>query len=217
MRGVYYKERSTRVIQPMLDGMFDVGTRGLVQAHFLVDAITSASSGSGAANAVPFTEKRYEGGGSYTHELDGPTDSWVNKVRVGGESKYSTESDYTSLYGGARVEADVAQKNATLGAGGGISSDTITNKGAQSPLGGPLLRCDVTSQAMASSSCGLTSYDGYLSASQILSKNIVVGVNYDIAKLDGFQANAYRQVITAGGLVPETHPELSWARARRSR
>ncbi len=205
MRTEYYKERATRVIQPMIDGMFDVGSRGLIQAHFLVDAITSASAGSGAANAQPFTERREEGGGSYTHELDGPKDSWVDKVRVGGETKYSTESDYTSFYGGARVEADVAQKNATLAAGGGISSDTITNAGAQSPMGGPLLRCDVTSMA-TSSSCGLTTYVGFLSASQILSKNIVVGATYDIAKLDGFQSNAYRQVITAGGLVPETHP-----------
>ena len=83
-RDVYYKERSTRVIQPMLDGMFDAGERGLVAAHFLVDAITSASAGSGAANAVPFTERRYEIGGGYTHELDGPHGSWIDKLRIGG-------------------------------------------------------------------------------------------------------------------------------------
>jgi hypothetical protein len=204
-RAVYYKERSTRVMQPMLDGMFDAGERGLINAHFLVDAITSASAGSGAANAMPFTERRYEGGASYTHELDGPKDSFIDKVRVGGEGKYSTESDYESLYGGARIELDVGKKNATVGLGGGLSHDTVTNAGAQSPMGGPMLLCDVTSMAQ-SASCPLTVYSGFASASQIVSKNAVVSLSYDIAKLDGFQANAYRQVITAGGLEPEKHP-----------
>ncbi|MEO6774674.1 MAG: DUF3570 domain-containing protein [Kofleriaceae bacterium] len=217
-RGVYYKERSTRVMQPMLDGMFDAGARGLVNAHFLVDAITSASAGSGAANAAPFTERRYEGGLGYTHELDGPKDSWIDKLRIGGDSKYSTESDYTSFYLGARLEADVAQKNATIALGGGVSSDTVTNAGAQSPMGGPLIQCDVTSPATAAE-CGLTTYGGYASVSQIVSKDALVAVSYDLAKLDGYQANPYRTAITASGLVPEVHPNSrlrqSWAASAR--
>ncbi|MFT3692516.1 MAG: DUF3570 domain-containing protein [Kofleriaceae bacterium] len=205
VRGVYYKERATRVVQPMLDGMFDAGTRGVVTAHFLVDAITSASAGSGANNATPFTERRYEGGFGYTHEFDGPTDSWLDKVRVGGDTKYSTESDYTSFYLGGHVDADVAQKNAVLSLGGGVSSDTITNAGAQSPMGGPQIQCDVTSTAMANE-CSLTSVFGTASASQILSKDALVALAYDIAYLDGYQANPYRTVVTASGLVPEVHP-----------
>lgn len=205
-RGAYYKERSTRVVQPMLDGMFDVGARGTVNAHFLVDAITSASAGSGAANAAAFTERRYEGGGSYTHELDGPAAlQWLDKLRLAGDTKYSTESDYRSFYAGARVEADVAQKNAVIGFGGGVATDSISNAGAQSPLGGPLLQCSNASTALADH-CALTTYSGFVSASQILSKTALVGVTYDIAKLDGYQANPYRQVITNGGLYPELHP-----------
>src|SRR5215475_1780893 len=69
VRGVYYKERATRVMQPMLDGMFDAGVHGVVTGHFLVDAITSASASSGAVNAVPFNELRYEGGVGYALEL----------------------------------------------------------------------------------------------------------------------------------------------------
>lgn len=217
-RGVYYKERSTRVVQPMLDSMFDAGERGLVTAHFLVDAITSASAGSGAANAQPFTERRYEGGIGYIHELDGPHGSWIDKLRLGGDSKYSTESDYTSFYLGARVEADVAQKNATIALGGGISSDNVTNAGAQSPMGGPLIQCDVTSPATATE-CSLNTYAGFVSVSQILSKDALVAVSYDIAKLDGYQANPYRTAITASGLVPEVHPNArlrqAWAASAR--
>jgi hypothetical protein len=207
-RGVYYLERSTRVIQPMLDGMFDVGTRGLLQAHLLVDAITSASAGSGAANNVAFTEKRYEAGAAYTHELDAPRSlSFVDDFRLTGESKVSTESDYRSLYGGARVEADLAQKNAVVGLAGGISADRIDNSGAQSPMGGPLLLCQGDTMAVHKS-CPLTTYLVSATASQILSPNALVAVTYDFIDMHGFQSNAYRQVVTSGGFFPEKHPFL---------
>src|SRR6478672_11067788 len=89
MRGVYYKERSTRVVQPMLDGMFDVGTRGLVTGHLLVDAITSASASAGAVSPQePFTENRYEAGVGYAHELDGPDDTIIDLIRLAGDAKY---------------------------------------------------------------------------------------------------------------------------------
>jgi len=203
-RAVYYKEKSTRVIQPMLDGMFDVGTRGLLQAHLLVDAITSASPGSGAAGAA-FTEKRYEAGGRYTHELDGPRDSIIDLFRVSGEGKFSTESDYRSIYVGARGEAELAQKNVVVGIGGGVSSDKVENTGAQSPMGGPLLLCEGDLTAMHTS-CPMTSYLASASYSQIVSRNALVSVTYDFNDLQGFQSNAYRQVVTSGGFVPEKHP-----------
>lgn len=203
-RAVYYKERSTRVVQPMLDGMFDVGTRGLLQAHLLVDAITSASAGSGAAGPA-WTEKRYEAGARYTHELDGPRDSIIDLFRVSGEGKFSTESDYRSIYAGARGEAELAQKNAVIGLGIGVSSDRIDNSGAQSPMGGPKLQCEGDLTAIHAS-CPLTSYLASASYSQIVSKNAVVAVTYDLNDLQGFQANAYRTVVVFDTLLPEKHP-----------
>src|SRR4051812_37123040 len=80
MRGVYYKERSTRVIQPMLDAMFEAGAHGMVSGHFLVDAITSASPASGAIS-TPFSEQRLEAGGGYVHELEGPEGSFLDVLR----------------------------------------------------------------------------------------------------------------------------------------
>ena len=67
LRGVYYKERATRVMQPMLDAAVEAGERGLVTGHLLVDAITSASQSSGAVNTEPFTENRYEAGIGYAY------------------------------------------------------------------------------------------------------------------------------------------------------
>jgi hypothetical protein len=212
MRGVYYKERSTRVMQPMLDGMFEVGARGLVTAHVLVDAITSASAGSGTANAVPFSEKRYEAGAGYTQELDGPAGSIIDKIRVGGDARFSTESDYRSIYFGPRAEADLAQKNMTLGIGGGLSSDRVDASGAASALGSIKLLCkdDVEhgiTKAM-SDSCPLTVYNAYATVAQIVSKDAVVGATYDIAYLDGYQSNPYRSAIVPAenGFEHERHP-----------
>lgn len=194
MRGVYYKERATRVMQPMLDGVFDVGTHGIVNAHMLVDAITSASASSGADNAMPFTENRVEGGAGYTHDLD--------PVRVGAQLRYSTESDYKSFYAGVRAEMDLAQKNATLGAGFGVSKDQISAASAQGPAI-PTLACSPTESA---TTCDLTTMSGYLAVSQILSRTTVLGLTYDIAKLDGYQSNPYRTALADDGIAPERHP-----------
>jgi hypothetical protein len=194
-RGVYYKERATRVVQPMLDGMFDAGSHGIITGHFLVDAITSASASSGASNALPFTERRYEAGLGGALEL--------GSVTLAADGKYSTESDYESKYVGARVELDLGQKNTVLGLGGGISFDTVSAAAAQGPSM-PTLRCSAADPA--ETSCPLRVYAVYGSASQIVSRNAVIGVSVDIGTLDGYQSNPYRQAIAGERLVSERHP-----------
>jgi hypothetical protein len=195
-RGVYYKERATRVMQPMLDAMFDAGANGVVTSHFLVDAITSASASSGAVNATAFTEQRYEGGAGYTHTFD-----WIS---LGGDAKYSTESDYRSIYVGGHGQLELDQKNTVLGLGGGASFDTVTAQAAQGPFR-PTLRCDAGHPT--ETECALDVYSVYASASQILSRNAVVGISVDISTLRGFQSNPYRQAIVGEALVPERHPD----------
>lgn len=209
LRGVYYKERSTRVIQPMLDAMFEVGVHGLATGHLLVDAITSASASSGAAMAEPFTERRFEAGGGYAHELAGPDGSFVDLLRIGGDAKASSEPDYTSYYAGVRAEAELAQKNATVGLGGGVSFDTLDASGSQGGgsglVGGLQLQCPGDMLA-TSDQCDLRTYAMYASVSQLLSKNALVGVSYDLSRQTGFLANPYRQVIVSPVPVPERHP-----------
>ncbi|HEU0037227.1 MAG TPA: DUF3570 domain-containing protein [Kofleriaceae bacterium] len=195
-RGVYYKERATRVMQPMLDGMFEVGARGMIDGHLLVDAITSASASAGAADAVAFTERRYEAGGGYTHQLD-------HGLKLGGEAKYSTESDYKSLYAGARGELELFQKNTTLGLGGGVSYDTIS-AGTGGGLAQPTIECEPG--ATESQTCNLTALALYASASQLITPQAVLGASIDIARLDGYQSNPYRTAIAGNELVPERHP-----------
>jgi hypothetical protein len=195
VRGVYYKERATRVMQPMLDAMFDAGSHGIITGHFLVDAITSASASSGAADAAPFTEQRYEGGLGYAHELGALT--------LAGDAKFSTESDYRSLYAGARAQLELNQKNTVLGLGGGASIDTVSAAAAQGPSM-PTLRCDA--QHPAQTECPLDVYSAYGSVGQILSRDAVFGVSADVSTLRGYQSNPYRQAIVGEALVPERHP-----------
>jgi hypothetical protein len=195
VRGVYYKERATRVVQPMLDAMFDAGVHGVATGHFLVDAITSASASSGASDSAPFTEKRYEGGLGYAHQ--------IGSLTVAIDGKYSTESDYRSIYGGLRMQLELGQKNTVLGLGGGISADTVSAAAAQGPAPMVTLRCDAQKTA---SSCPLDVYGGYASVSQIVSQNAVIGVSADVSTLRGFQSNPYRQAIVGDSLVAERHP-----------
>ncbi|HEY0195188.1 MAG TPA: DUF3570 domain-containing protein [Kofleriaceae bacterium] len=194
-RGVYYKERATRVVQPMLDGMFDAGLHGTVTGHFLVDAITSASVSSGADNAQPFTERRYEGGLGYAQQID--------IFNVGVDGKYSTESDYVSRYVGAHAQVELFQKNTVVGVGGGISFDTVSAAAAQGPSM-PSLRCDAAQPS--ASECGLDVYALYLSASQLLGPDTVIGASIDLASLQGYQSNPYRAAIAGSALVAERHP-----------
>jgi len=201
-RGVYYKERATRVMQPMLDGVFEAGSSGLVDLHFLVDAITSASASAGAANAVAFTENRYEVGVGYAHQLDGLS---IGGLKLGGDAKYSTESDYKSIYGGVRGELELAQKNTTLGLGGGVSYDTIT-AGSAGGLSQPTIECELGE--MEQTECNQRTLSVYGAASQILSRQALVGISVDIARLDGYQSNPYRSAIAGDELVAERHPTL---------
>lgn len=186
MRGAYYKERSTRVVQPMLDGTFQVGDHGTADGHLLVDAITSASASSGADGDEPFTERRYEGGGGYAHEL-----SW-GKVR--GDVRFSTEPDYVSLFGGASVELAFAEKNTIVGLGVAGGHDKLSNAGAQGPFAMAIE--DTLDTALAATS-----------VSQLLSPNLVVSAGYDLAYLSGYQQNPYRFVSVGTVAMGERHPE----------
>lgn len=183
MRGAYFKEKATRVQQPMVDGKFDVGENGTVDGHLLIDAITSASAASGAAEE-PFSESRVEVGAGYAH-------LW-GRWTFAGSTRYSSEPDYTSAFGSLRAQLELADKNFVLGAAFGAGRDTITNAGIQ----GPAERIEEE----------LSTYLGSVTASQILSPVMIASITYDLAVLDGYQANVYRRVLVLGDLKRESHP-----------
>ncbi len=185
MRGVYYKEKSTRVVQPMLDADLEAGDNGRLQAHTLVDAITSASAASGAAGA-PFTETRTQFGANYTHSLD--------TIRLGAGFRHSGEPDYTSDFVMLRLESDFAQRNTTVGVNLARGMDSIDNSGSQGGI-----------SAIISGELDTTLVS--TSLRQILSTNSTASVSYDLSYLDGFQQNIYRTVVAGGMVQPERVPD----------
>jgi hypothetical protein len=184
VRGAYYKERSTRVQQPMVDARFDVGTSGELAAYFLVDSITSASVAAGMDGA-PFTETRYEQGASYLQRL--------GDFRVGGGYRISDEPDYQSGFVNLRGEADLAQKNTTLGARLAQGWDSIGNQNGTGI--GERLKQELGTTLVS------------LSVTQVLSRVVVVGITYDASYLSGYLGNPYRTVIVGGDKQREQVPD----------
>jgi len=185
LRGAWYKEKATRVIQPMLDATFEVGEDGEAAAHALIDAITSASSAAGALGE-PFDERRWEVGGGYRHTFE--------RLRLGGAARLSYEPDYTSIFVLGNAELILADQTTTIGLGGGIGHDTVGKSGPTAPNMRPTIGT-------------LTTALGTLSVTQVMTQNRVAGVTYDLIYLDGFQENPYRTAITSEGLVLERHPD----------
>ena len=88
IRGAYYREPSTRVIQPVVEITKDLPHGFDINAHYLVDTITSASAAAGTSVDSIFTEIRSEVG-------LGVGKTW-DRTRATLSYKYSAESDYWS-------------------------------------------------------------------------------------------------------------------------
>jgi len=118
IRGAYYREPSTRVIQPVVEIAKDLPDGFDVRAHYLVDTITSASAaaGTGGVDNI-FTEVRNEVG-------LGVGKNW-NRTRVTLSYKYSAESDYWSHALWASVAQRLWADTATIGLFGGVSFDEV--------------------------------------------------------------------------------------------
>ncbi len=189
MRTGYYKERSTRVIQPMIDAQLEISDTETFEVHGLVDSITSASAATGApvmpGQRVPqFDELRYEGGVSYSHAFDG--------FRLGGTFKTSTESDYDSNYLGLRGELSLLDKNTVLALNVGRSFDHVTDGVS----------------GMGNVDASLNVGNASLSLTQLLSPRLVGSLNWDFIDAHGFQANPYRKVTGGTAPVAEKVPDL---------
>jgi hypothetical protein len=179
IRGAYYREPSTRVIQPVVEITKDLPAGFDIDAHYLVDTITSASANAGVSVDNIFTEVRNEVG-------LGVGKSWA-RTRATLSYKYSAESDYWSHTVGASLARRFWGDTATVAASTGLSLDQVGFRG-RTPA------C----LSSAAASCPLDAVFGGLAYTQILSPVAIAQVNLDSAYLSGFQANPYRQVPNFG-------------------
>jgi hypothetical protein len=179
LRGAYYREPSTRVIQPIMELERDSPTGWDVKAHFLVDAITSASVAAGTSADSVFTETRNEAGLTVRKR-------W-NRSEISGGYRYSAESDYwshaMSVTGAQRFWGDTARVAASIA----LSLDSVSSRGRTPECAIP-----------PSHSCPLTSLYLGLSYTQVLSPVLLAQVSAESTDLDGFQGSLYRSLPNFG-------------------
>ena len=176
VRGAYYREASTRVIQPMVELQRESPSGVDVGAHFLVDAITSASIAAGTSVDNVFTEVRDEVGLRVRKRWE-RSDATLSY-------RYSAESDYWSHSIGASFGTRFWDDTATLRLSLGRSFDTMSAKGRT-----PDCRPNMPAQF-----CTLNIWFAGVSYSQVLSPVAIAQISYETAYLDGFQGNLYRMV-----------------------
>jgi hypothetical protein len=119
--GSYYKERSTRVISPMIHGKADLPLEAEVELGYLIDQITSASAAVTPGQDVVFQEYRHQLDVSAGIKLFG-TRAVSFTPRVG--LRYSDEPDYKSLGFNVDLELEILEET-TLNLGFGYLADTI--------------------------------------------------------------------------------------------
>ena len=192
IRGNYYREASTRVLAPVVYVEKDVpDERFTIGAEYLLDAVTSASIGAGAAAVTGgdflFTEFRHE----TTLRLASRLRNWS----LGGYFRYSTESDWISRSYGLSVARDVFNRAGTVSVSYSGNYDTVNRIFAGRVLP---WKSTGTSNIQQVNFLGL----GYTHA---LARRLLGGVLLEGIITTGPQDNPYRQVRDG---LPESHPLL---------
>ncbi len=192
IRGNYYREASTRVLAPVVYVEKDVpDERFTIGAEYLLDAVTSASIGAGAAAVTGgdflFTEFRHE----TTLRLASKLRNWS----LGGYFRYSTESDWISRGYGLSVARDVFNRAGTVSLSYSGNHDSVNRIFAGRVLP---WKSTGTTNIQQVNFLGV----GYTHA---LARRLLGGVLLEGIITTGPQDNPYRQVRDG---LPETHPLL---------
>ncbi len=163
LRGVYFREPSTRVVQPMVQLTKDLPGSVDLGVHYLLDAITSASVAAGNFQDQLLTEHRHETGVAVGKTID--------HTRVGVSYRYSREPDYLSHTAGLSFSQGVWQNS------GLVALNLAATRDTNRPINGTPNPLKV--------------YFGGLSYTQALSPTTVAQLGYEMAYLHGYMANAY--------------------------
>ena len=205
MRGNYHRERSTRVLQPMITFRKELpDERFALETEYLLDVISSASIGAAAAELGGdrvFTEMRHEATLRATTKID----DWAAAAFY----RYSTETDYQASAFGVSLSREFLQKTATVSLSYSANIDRayriVSAFGMRSPW-------------TSSGDSNLLQIH-YLNVgySHVLHKQVVGGINLEGIYAAGPQDNPYRRTLNA---LTEQHPLLrrrvapsAWLRA----
>lgn len=203
VRGNYYREASTRVLAPVVYVEKDLpDERFTIGAEYLLDAVTSASIGAGAAAVTGgdflFTEFRHEG----TLRASGRLRNWS----FSGFFRYSTESDWISRSFGATVARDVFGRAGTVSLTYSANLDSVLQiyGGRAIPwTGGQMSIGDTPGQPEPNGTNLLQLHYLALGYTHALTRRLLGGVGVESIFARGPQDNPYRKVRDG---LDESHP-----------
>lgn len=194
IHGNYYREASTRVLQPLVYIEKDIPDERLtVSAEYMLDAISSASIAAGAAAVTGgdnvFTELRHEA----TFRIASRIKNW----QLGSFFRYSTESDYISRSFGVSLARDVFQRAGTVSISYAYNFDRVFQIRAN-------IRDLLPWTSIGDSNLIQIHYLA-LTYSHALHRTVLAGVSLEGIHAEGPQDNAYR---TTRDARHEAHPLL---------
>jgi hypothetical protein len=163
IRGAYYREASTKVVQPMAEVTKDLPHGLDIAVHGLVDAITSPSVSAGGSGDTLFTEYRKEAGLAVGKTVD--------RTRVALSYRSSREPDYIANAVGLHVAQGLWGNSAVVALGLAYSHDRL----------GPILDHTLDVRFLS------------LSYEQALSPVLLAQVGYEVSYWHGFLCNPYDQ------------------------
>ncbi|HKO94527.1 MAG TPA: DUF3570 domain-containing protein [Polyangiaceae bacterium] len=199
LRGNYYLEKSTRVIAPAVTAALETPQGIRFDATYLLDAITSASLATGAADDVLFTEKRHDFTAGAGYEVDfGGT-----QLDLAASGRMSREPDYKSRGFGFAPALSLNERNTVLRLNGYYIHDDVARVVRMAPTGDPDKLVATTAMPVGT----LDTLSLGFAIDQLLSPLAWATLGYDLAIQNGFTANAYRTAsFPDGGVAAESHP-----------
>ncbi len=204
VRGQYYREDSTRVLQPLISFSKDLpDERATVGVDYLMDVISSASIAAAAAalgGDQVFTEMRHEA----TLRVGSKLGPWG----FGSFFRLSNETDYSSRALGFSFSRELRQRTITLSSAYSYTNDRhfriLPNvPGARSPWRSKVFN-DEGAYVDGPTNLVQVHYAnvGY---AHVLTKKLLLATQLEGTVGTGPQENAYR---TVGNDTPEVHPLL---------
>ena len=189
IRGNYWRDRNTRILQPEVDISKEARSGTLVGAHYLLDTITSASVAAGAVRDQPFTELR--------HEVGARLGQRVGPATILGSYSYSSESDYWAHFATLGVTTELFGKMTTLATSVSYSHDTVAQRM------GPTVYLELGKLDAVGWNFGLN---------QVITRGLIASFGYELLvngfgkSSNGFQSNAYRPANVGGSPLREQTP-----------
>jgi len=181
--GLYADDDRTQVVTTDVAGRVKLPAPVVVEAHALVDAVTSASVDVISAATTRFSEDRVELGSRATVGITHATEATVGYTHSG-------ENDWQSHAVELGLAQDLAHKNAKVTLSYGFTHNDVGR--AHDPTFEKLL--DVQGVQ--------------LGLSQVLGKKTLATLAYTFSYASGYQGSPYRFITTAAGFAaPESPPE----------